>query len=451
MYTEALVEAGDDPALRSSIHQRLASVLFFTKGPAAAEPDAQTALRLAEDLDDPCALALSLATVARVAFSLGRGVQLELMTRAIALEQSCPHLFFYDRPSVMFASQLNFVDEHERSRERWRRLIEQARALEEPPYIPLYWWSLLEHRAGDWSRAAELAKECLSCAVEHGQEHWEAFGAHAFAMVEAHRGDQDRARAHIDRCWRVAEAAGQPTFIVGCRELLGFLALSVGDPREACKQLASGYEALAAMGVREPGRFFFLPDYLEALIALGETDEAERWLRWLEERGRTLDRPWALAAAGRCRGLFEAARGRNDLAIEVLEAALDEHARFENPFELGKTLLVLGRARRRANRRKAARETLQNALQTFETLGAALWAEKVRAELARIGGRAPSEGRLTPVEERVAALVAEGRTNREVAAALHLSDRTVEGHLSRVYVKLGVRSRVELARALPHT
>ena len=92
--------------------------------------------------------------------------------------------------------------------------------------------------------------------------------------------------------------------------------------------------------------------------------------------------------------------------------------------------------------------TLEEALAVFDGIGAALWAERARGELRRISGRAPTSGALTPAEERVAALVAEGRTNREVAAALFVSDRTVEGHLSRIFGKLGVRHRTELARAL---
>jgi len=103
-------------------------------------------------------------------------------------------------------------------------------------------------------------------------------------------------------------------------------------------------------------------------------------------------------------------------------------------------------AQRRAKRKRDARETLGQALATFEGLGAAIWAGKARDELARIGGRAPSPSDLTPAEERVAALVAEGRTNREVAAVLFVSDNTVEFHLTHIYRKLGVRSRTELAR-----
>jgi DNA-binding CsgD family transcriptional regulator len=137
-----------------------------------------------------------------------------------------------------------------------------------------------------------------------------------------------------------------------------------------------------------------------------------------------------------------------EAAAGAYEQALSWHERAEIPLDHGRTLLALGAAQRRAKRRRDARVTLEKALALFERIGAALWAERARSELRRISGRAPGTGALTPAEERVAALVAEGKTNREVAAALFLSDRTVEGHLSRIFGKLGVRHRTELARAL---
>ena len=161
-----------------------------------------------------------------------------------------------------------------------------------------------------------------------------------------------------------------------------------------------------------------------------------------------LGRVSALAAAARCPGLLAAAAGDGAGAVTELEEALALHAGAPQPLSCARTLLTLGAALRRAKRKRPTREALEAALGAFERAGAALWAGRARAELARIGGRAPAAGALTPAEERVAALVAEGRTNREVAAALFLSDRTVEGHLSRVYGKLGVRSRTELARVL---
>ena len=154
-------------------------------------------------------------------------------------------------------------------------------------------------------------------------------------------------------------------------------------------------------------------------------------------------------SAGRCSGVLAAARGERDAALAHFEHALGEHDRAAMPFERARTLLALGAAQRRAKQKSAARVTLGEAVALLEELGAALWVEKARAELARIGGRAPSRDDLTPTEERVAALVAQGRTNREVAAVLFVSARTVEFHLTHIYRKLGVRSRAELARKLP--
>jgi DNA-binding NarL/FixJ family response regulator len=106
---------------------------------------------------------------------------------------------------------------------------------------------------------------------------------------------------------------------------------------------------------------------------------------------------------------------------------------------------VLGQVQRRAKQKRAAREALERAVELFEELGARLWAERARAELARISGRARSDG-LTPTEQRIAALVAEGRSNKEVSGELFVTVKTVERNLSRIYEKLGVRSGAELAR-----
>jgi DNA-binding CsgD family transcriptional regulator len=184
-------------------------------------------------------------------------------------------------------------------------------------------------------------------------------------------------------------------------------------------------------------------------VALGRLDEAEALIVPFEEAGKDLDRAWAIATGERCRALVLAARGDLDGASAAADEAVREHDRLPLPFELGRTLLVRGAVERRAKRKREARDTLTKALEIFEGLGAALWADKARAELARIGGRAPSSLALTPTEDKVAALVASGSTNREVAEALFVTIHTVEAHLKRIYRKLGVRSRTELASKLP--
>ena len=156
----------------------------------------------------------------------------------------------------------------------------------------------------------------------------------------------------------------------------------------------------------------------------------------------------ALAAAARCRGLLAAARGDLGTAEAAVDEAERHHARIPQPFDLARTLLMKGRIQRRLKRKRFAREALEGALAAFEDLGAPLWAEKARGELGRIGGRAPSPRELTPTERRVADLVGQGMTNREVATSLFMSEHTVRANLKRIYPKLGIRSRTELAARL---
>jgi DNA-binding CsgD family transcriptional regulator len=152
----------------------------------------------------------------------------------------------------------------------------------------------------------------------------------------------------------------------------------------------------------------------------------------------------------RCEGIISAAEGDHEKALALLEHALHEHERLPDPFERGRTRLQHGIVLRRLRRRRAARDSITLALVTFDELGAPLWAERARSDLARISGGVPgANGGLTETEARVAALVAAGRANKEVAAELHVTVRTVESNLTRIYRKLGVRSRGQLAAKLP--
>ena len=153
------------------------------------------------------------------------------------------------------------------------------------------------------------------------------------------------------------------------------------------------------------------------------------------------------AGAARCRGLLAAAEGDLRRRSRPSTALSPSSTAYPFPLERGRTLLCLGTVRRQAQQKRAAREALEQALAIFEELGARLWAEKARAELARISGRAPASEELTETERRVAELAAQGRTNKEIAAELYMGLSTVESHLSHVYRKLGVR-RAGLAARL---
>jgi len=149
----------------------------------------------------------------------------------------------------------------------------------------------------------------------------------------------------------------------------------------------------------------------------------------------------------RCRGLVAAARGDLQNALALLKRGIAQHEAVGDPFGRARGLLALGLVRRRDRQKRPAREAIAAALDGFETVGATLWADRARGELGRVGGRTREVG-LSAAERRVAVLVAEGRTNQEVAAALFLGQRTVASHLTHIYAKLGVRSRTELARRL---
>ena len=162
-------------------------------------------------------------------------------------------------------------------------------------------------------------------------------------------------------------------------------------------------------------------------------------------------RSWAAASAMWGRGLLLAANGDLVDAHSALEQAVCAHERLGLPLEHGRTLLTLGIAERRLKRKRAARDALVRAQEIFDGLGASAWSELARAEQGRIGGRTPSPRELTSTEARVAELVAGGLTNREVAASMFLSEKTIETNLTRIYGKLAVESRRELARRLRGT
>ena len=196
-----------------------------------------------------------------------------------------------------------------------------------------------------------------------------------------------------------------------------------------------------------PGPLDFWPDAIETLIALGDLGAARERLGEYESLAQLASRR-AVACAARCRGMLAAAQGDVPAALAALDDALAHPDAAAYPLDRGRTLLALGSARRQARQKRSAREALEQALGIFEQLGAPVWSQKARLELGRISGRRPASGELSETEQRVATLVADGRSNKEIAAELYMSVRTVEAHLSRVYAKLGIRSRAALTRRL---
>jgi DNA-binding CsgD family transcriptional regulator len=189
-----------------------------------------------------------------------------------------------------------------------------------------------------------------------------------------------------------------------------------------------------------------VPDAVEAMIELGQLEEAEPFVDMLEREGRRLDRPWQLAVGARCRGMLLAAHGDINAANIATQRALAEHRRLPMPFERARTQLLLAQIQR-CQRQKTASTTLKEALRTFEELNTPLWANRAQTLLDNAGiTQRRSTAVLSATERRIAELAAAGMTNRDVAATLSISPKTVEANLSRVYHKLDIRSRIELSR-----
>jgi DNA-binding CsgD family transcriptional regulator len=263
------------------------------------------------------------------------------------------------------------------------------------------------------------------------------------AFVAAHRGELERARDLAERGGTLAEGV----LFARVAAVRGHVDLWSGDALAASASFAAAEETANTAGWQEPSYRLWRADYVEALLELGRADDAVDLLDAWEADATRVGREWVLAQVTRCRGLVAAARGDVEQAVSLLEQAVERHDAVGDPFGRARALLALGIVRRRARQKRAAREAIEAALAGFEELGAATWVDKARAELGRVGGRTRVAG-LTPAEQRVADLVGQGRTNREVAATLFLGERTVATHLTRIYAKLGVRSRTELARRL---
>jgi hypothetical protein len=184
------------------------------------------------------------------------------------------------------------------------------------------------------------------------------------------------------------------------------------------------------------------------LIVVGHLEAAELRLEELEERGRSLTGRWALATGARCRGLLESAKGNMEASVSALEEALHHHRLVAQPLELGRTLLAVGTVHRRAKRKLSARRALEESQLIFQKLGVPLWEARARAELERIGVRAPARMPSQRLSTRSRSWWQPAGPNREIAEQSFMSIKTVEAHLTRIYSKLEVRSRTELAGAV---
>jgi DNA-binding CsgD family transcriptional regulator len=450
LFRQVIAEAEGDEETLAVAHEGVASSLIWLfESFDEIVQHADVAFGLALELgDDALAGDAVLGKVFAEAL-LGRSTLRGTVDTALALQEVTTRRRVLDQPLVALAEYWTWIDMPQRSLDTLRGLLERATELgdENSTSWLLTLCAQAELGLGRLADALADSREAVTLAEQSGQPLFAGLGLAVGSLVLAQLGRPEEAREAAERAFELARGTSAEADLVAS-SALGHLELARNAAGSAEAHLKPAVEFARLENIAESGAIRFVVDQIEALIELGRRDEAIELLDWYERNARRLERVSALANCARCRGLLAAQSGDLDSALSAYEDALAWHAQVQLPLDRGRTLLALGAAQRRLKRRREARTTFEEALAVFERMGAALWAERARAELKRISGRAATPGALTPAEERVAGLVAEGKTNKEVATALFLSERTVEGHLSRIFGKLGIKHRAELGPAL---
>ena len=447
LLEEALAEAGGDPGLCARIHSYLSDHWEVRGDIGKARTQAYQALAYAERAGDQALLAALLAHAFGCDWRCGGEADEWQLARALELERGLTvpisHLAPPSQVAGMYLIRVGRLDEAAQALERVLARAE-ADGVEYLRSDTLRLLSAIATCRGDPRRGMALAQAGLDLAEQLASGQLASAQLYACAFAALALGQPGEVAEFTRRGQDLSRKVGDQVFL-RCHEIhLGELDLARGDFAAAAAQLRR-----LVSHIPELGRNFaseLVPEAVEALIGAGDLDAAAGLLARLEDDYAA---PATAGAAVRCRGALAAARGRLDEAVTELTEALRLHDLMTcQPVQRGRTLLTLGAVQRRLKQRRAARETLTEAIATFEGASAAIWAARAREELARVSGRVPGTGELTTTEARVAELVARGLSNREAAAELFVTVRTIESTLTKIYAKLGVQSRTQLASYL---
>ncbi len=330
--------------------------------------------------------------------------------------------------------------------ERASERVRAQAALGSLPYL-LHLLARDQATTDRWPAAEASYDEAIRLGRETGQRVEVAAALAGLAWLQARQGREDSCREHAVEAMKMCDELGLSLSGVWAIQALGDLELGLGRPVAAIEHYLVQAQELRSSGIADVD-LSPAPELVEALLHLGRGEEAATLTVDFTAQAAAKGQPWALARAARCRGLM-ADTGEME---PCFEEALKLHGQTPDAFETARTHLAYGARLRRARKRVRAREQLRSAIAIFERLGAQSWVEQAGAELAATGETARRRDAstlddLTPRELRIARLLCEGKTTREVAAAIFVSPKTVEYHLGHVYRKLGIHSREELLAA----
>jgi DNA-binding CsgD family transcriptional regulator len=488
LLDEALTAVGDNAVLRARIQHARIHGEFLSGSPLAMQALLRAEAKRVRAVDETQAV-LMLIDAAYLCAPAGEAREMLIVARQVApfamqlpgsagvaaqwllacaeimagdpaegrrlLERALPPL--RERPlaapwiATAAGSCLVWVEEHERGREFLAEIVDSARREGAMLVLPYALAHLADanFRLGHWTSAYAFASESVTLAEDIGQRSELCHSLMRLAEVEAGRGVAESCRLHGKRSLEIAHEFGIGSIDTLTGSALGLLELGLGRLKAAVERLEPVGRFSLECGLEEPGIAPWAQDLTEAYIRLGEHERARRLLVVLERQAERTGGALARAAACRCRGLI----ADDDEFEATFRTALALTQQRTAPFELARTQLCFGERLRRARRRTDAREQLHGSLDIFVALGAQPWADRALRELRATGERArrrapDTADQLTPQELQVALIAADGATNKEAAAALFISPKTIETHLNRVYRKLGVRSRVELARRI---
>jgi DNA-binding CsgD family transcriptional regulator/tetratricopeptide (TPR) repeat protein len=447
VFPQALADAGDDPGLLALVYYQLAWRGLVVEGDfAEARQEAAHAAELAARGRDRRTELMALAFQASTETLMGHPDAPATIRRALKEPQDPYVACHHNGVGSARYRWLLMSDQLTEARATITALLREVRrrGMVESEVHFLRFLAETELRCGHCGRALDLARESLRLARDTGIG--EGASAMLTSLAEASGGDTERALALAREAVGHAEEDGDQMYLSRALAALGYAQLVAGDAQAAVAALRRVRELEAQLGITDPARGRWHGDLAEALVRVGEPAEAQGVIDVAREHALRLGRESVLAVLDRSEALVRAERGDLEGAVAQLTSAQDRLAKLGHGLEEARAAFALAQLRTG----RPGPTSYDEAARLFRRCRAQPWLRRVDAAAAA----RPAEPEAVPavldglaaMERQVAALVMEGATNREIAARLFVSVKTVEATLTRVYRKLGIRSRVDIVR-----